>query len=66
VEAVAGAATGIAAAAGKGGCLEAVSETKLAIGLMRADVFGGKNRCFAADGIHEINSCGNRTMFGGR
>jgi hypothetical protein len=57
----------ISSASGESGCLEAESETELAIGLMGADAFCGKNRSGATDASHEFDGSADGTKLrGGR
>jgi hypothetical protein len=64
---MAGLVTRVASATGKRGCLKTVSKTELAIGLMRADTFWGKNGCLAANCIHKVDgSCDTTMLLGGR
>ena len=62
VDAVAGSATRVAAAAGERGCPKTIGHTELAVGFIGADAAGGENRGPAADRIHEIDGGGDRAM----
>ena len=55
----------VATAASKGRGLKTKGQTELAIGLIWADAFGGKNRCAATDTVHEVNGGGNGSLFMG-
>ena len=52
----------VAMTASKRHGLKTKGKTELAIGLLGADAFSGKNRCLATNAVHEVDGSGNGAL----